>query len=56
MQKKTASELYKEQNGLDPYVVLPPRILSKIEPKRCADCGLAGERTGHQYCQYPQDH
>lgn len=23
---------------------------------RCADCGEPGERTGHQTCQYPQDH
>jgi len=23
---------------------------------RCADCGAAGERTGHMTCQYPQDH
>ena len=22
----------------------------------CADCGRDGERTGHQDCQYPQDH
>ena len=25
-------------------------------PERCADCGAEGERTGHQTCQYPQDH
>jgi len=24
--------------------------------ERCADCGEPGERTGHQTCQYPQDH
>lgn len=23
---------------------------------RCSDCGEVGERTGHQTCQYPQDH
>lgn len=22
----------------------------------CRDCGEPGERTGHQTCQYPQDH
>lgn len=25
-------------------------------PTRCADCGAEGETTGHQTCQYPQDH
>jgi hypothetical protein len=23
---------------------------------RCADCGAAGEHTGHQECQFPADH
>lgn len=23
---------------------------------RCQDCGEEGERTGHQTCQYPQNH
>ena len=23
---------------------------------QCADCGKRGERTGHQDCQFPQDH
>jgi hypothetical protein len=34
--------------------------MPKVEPvkkvERCADCGKHGERTGHQDCQYPQDH
>lgn len=25
-------------------------------PSVCEDCGEVGERTGHQTCQYPQDH
>lgn len=30
----------------------------KLKPaaEKCADCGEPGESTGHQTCQYPQDH
>ena len=27
-----------------------------VSAMRCADCGKTGERTGHQDCQFPQDH
>lgn len=30
-------------------------LFPKLGP-RCLDCGQVGEQTGHQECQYPQDH
>jgi hypothetical protein len=32
-----------------------PRCPADDPRGRCADCGEAGERTGHMGCQYPQD-
>lgn len=31
-----------------------PEVRNRAQ--RCADCGKRGERTGHQDCQFPQDH
>jgi hypothetical protein len=46
-------ELDAREYGPDRYDEDFPRPRSV---ERCADCGAEGERTGHQACQFPEDH
>ena len=34
----------------------PPPSAFDLDEGVCSDCGKPGERTGHQDCQFPQDH
>jgi hypothetical protein len=36
--------------------IAPVMIVEVSKKVRCADCGEYGKMTGHQDCQYPQDH